>query len=53
MTAAWSREVFRTGRPARAADVEGLVDLSPSEDVEFLRRFRVQTMMVGAAAGAR
>ena len=39
-------EVFRTGRPARAGDVAGLVDTVPSADVEFLRRFRVQTMIV-------
>ena len=39
-------EVFRTGRPARAGDVAGLVDAVPSAHVEFLRRFRVQTMMV-------
>ena len=38
-------EVFRTGRPALAADVEGFVATFTTEYVEFLRRFRVQTMM--------
>ena len=38
-------EAFRTGRPALAADVEGFVATFTTEYVEFLRRFRVQTMM--------
>ena len=38
-------EVLRTGRPALAVDVEGFVATLTTEYVEFLRRFRVETMM--------
>ncbi len=37
--------MLRTGRPALAVDVEGFVATLTTEYVEFLRRFRVQTMM--------